>query len=1089
MKHSSVLLICSFICVLLTNNHVVQGKKIRTPLRGSIVKRSLEYDTDESIRHPKKTLYPTFSPSDGPRFGPTPDFFSSDEENPSDNGPPMDVSEPVPSENNFDLIPPFFAPASPPNSDPNVPRLPPTNEPVAPPNETPVRPTIQPVDPPSGSPNQMPADDPQGAPITSPAGSSDQTPTDSSQGSPVASPVGTPNQTPTDAPQSAPNSSPAGSPDPTPTGAPQGPPNSSPTGPPNPTPTDASQNPPTTRPVGPPTPSPTIFPSLSSIASSEPTPVHSSCLAAQNGGIYATPDSIVVTYEYEVLTGVNRMRNEVAQAVDDGFQGFLAKSLVDCSMGSNSDVQGISPGTPDTFAGGTCDSISFFDPATDVCYKMNGSVEVYLSATSTLTSLEIQDLVWSALRTEINESRRILEETRRRLLSSLINEDKGIIALYFVSSADNTDSISGGDLNANDVGENSDGVGPAISAALVGILIFVVAILGFIFIQRKRSDDDTIYNQDTTFDRSRAATLEEPENIPVLMGARPKRFSSPGQLPAFSPVLEVSESERDSATSAASPLSTYEYPDSSTPPNDQTQVSYTWSQLGASMILSSDQMLQWGVIPSNTSPSTLSSIFEKYERSATISPSLTTLGNPSIEGTSAGSRTPKTPSSKSRSRSETPTSSNISSSAPDYTPGKSPVGRIALLSNSVRSSPSENEASHAVKTTRKFGTSRSEYSGSGTDSPPSTSSLSSDSGKSSDSAKTNTADILRWTNGAQSSPEADTSSSGESSRSFIIDHTGIVKPIPVRSAGLSVRPKVGTSLSRSAHMRSPYDDKENEMPMASNPSFNRNLVRQGLATRSNIPSVENQIDDRGTFGTTKRTKSPAALRPPTSHEPNKAAATHTATNDRHASDDSFMRMKQRIHSTNAFDLEMGRSATPEARLPFTTSETKMIRSSSRISLASRGDATFERRGSYRQDSPSTNSDQQTAERSESSRRGRSRTRSRTPVNLAGSDKTASDGTPARSKTPDTRKVYTRRSSRSKTPDNRKQYTSTPGSSSRSVGKPRTPSTPGSSRGPYAAPDGVSMAGTSMSSVPPAVLRYSEVSSASKGVYESNTVQF
>jgi hypothetical protein len=60
-----------------------------------------------------------------------------------------------------------------------------------------------------------------------------------------------------------------------------------------------------------------------------------------------------------------------------------------------------------------------------------GSVKIYMSDSSSMTSLAVRNLVWSTLWNEINSSQRRLSSIRQ-LQSLLINDEACIDGLYFV---------------------------------------------------------------------------------------------------------------------------------------------------------------------------------------------------------------------------------------------------------------------------------------------------------------------------------------------------------------------------------------------------------------------------------------------------------------------------------------------------------------------------------------------------------------------------------------------------------------------------------------------------------------------------------
>jgi hypothetical protein len=250
-----------------------------------------------------------------------------------------------------------------------------------------------------------------------------------------------------------------------------------------------------------------------------------SCGAAQSGEVYTTRINTTIYYQYELLTERSAdLTNVVWPAVDEAFQKFLALTLVDCELGSNSPIQGVSPDPNDSFGtwyldgrGNNCTGISEFDQDKLFCDVVTGSVTIFLSENfggtiddETSTYLDLRDTVFGSLMEEINHS----ERRRRRYLkggSSFVDHSKGIYGLYFlsepISSAapetpvnENESPVYEPEANAVDSTTNMTSIEtsePAdssipIIASFTGLTVLAILVVGFSIHRRNRIiDSDT----------------------------------------------------------------------------------------------------------------------------------------------------------------------------------------------------------------------------------------------------------------------------------------------------------------------------------------------------------------------------------------------------------------------------------------------------------------------------------------------------------------------------------------------------------------------------------------------------------------------
>jgi hypothetical protein len=267
----------------------------------------------------------------------------------------------------------------------------------------------------------------------------------------------------------------------------------------------------------------------------------SGCAAAAQGNDAVTTKSIHVTYLYELVTQADSLWYNVANFLDTAIQGFLATSLVTCDGTSTpvGDVRGISASGLNQVTRDVCTGITLYDPVLLSCYVMNGTTVVSLSPTSTMTEEEIRTQVWDTLRADFNNNE------RRRLSSSLLNPAEGIIGLYFLSEEDpSVDPLNRGNVRGSSTQSTKSGLGlsPIISAALVGGAIFLLAIIGFVYVkQRGAGSSKTGHSLWASFERDDgSATLEEEviSEPRALDSGFDDGYVSSTEIPQFSPSTE-----------------------------------------------------------------------------------------------------------------------------------------------------------------------------------------------------------------------------------------------------------------------------------------------------------------------------------------------------------------------------------------------------------------------------------------------------------------------------------------------------------------------------------------------------------------------
>jgi hypothetical protein len=534
-------------------------------------------------------------PPDGGTPVPYPAAAGAPSTAPNEDGDQPDSSGPVSPQNPITPTPgPTFVPTSPTLS-PTTPH--PTEQQTQPPQEP--APTLAPpTSNPSPQPTQPPTPPPQPSPEPAPT---------------LAPPISTPSPEPTQ-PPTAPPAQP--SPKPTPQ-----------------TPTPQQTLAPA--PQSTPTPTPQL-PDASTINIATPGPHqgattdHSpqmgdpaACAAAAQRIDVVTTKYIRVTYLYELLTQADSSLDNVANFLDTAIQGFLATSLVTCDATTSTpvgDVRGISASELDQDTGDACTGITLYDPALLSCYVMNGTMVVSLSPASILTEEAVRTQVWDTLRADFNSKR------RRRLAPTFLNPDAGIVGLYFLSQEDPTvDPLNRGNVRVGTTRpsraqstKSGLGLGTVISAGLVGGAIFLLSIIGFVYVKKRGAGRrKTGHKLWTSFEREDAsatpADLEE--DVISEPGALDSGFDDGYTLSIeflqFPPSTENAlDRELGCSWSTSEESQLYNY--------SSTSISMTSSRLGGSIRKQGHSTS--GALSEKTTGATTTSVAEQWERGATIKP-------------------------------------------------------------------------------------------------------------------------------------------------------------------------------------------------------------------------------------------------------------------------------------------------------------------------------------------------------------------------------------------------------------------------------------------------------------------------------------
>jgi hypothetical protein len=178
---------------------------------------------------------------------------------------------------------------------------------------------------------------------------------------------------------------------------------------------------------------------------------------------------------------------QVAFAVDKAVHRFLLDSLIDCDDENRRrglaagrrqlTAMGVGPGDADTIEDGSCANIAPLDPSTQVCYNMEGSMDLFLDDASTWTDEEGAFIVYQQLKNAFNTPTRPLQDGR------FVDPRVGILDLYFVRG-----------LNAEDVSSSTGGSraspgGGGISTANMALVIsgsILVVLAAILLVAYKR---------------------------------------------------------------------------------------------------------------------------------------------------------------------------------------------------------------------------------------------------------------------------------------------------------------------------------------------------------------------------------------------------------------------------------------------------------------------------------------------------------------------------------------------------------------------------------------------------------------------------
>ena len=233
-----------------------------------------------------------------------------------------------------------------------------------------------------------------------------------------------------------------------------------------------------TPPTKKPTPEPTALPTTAE--------QKAACDAVSNSDVYMTETYITVRFLYELLTPANRNMTEVASSVDEKVQDFLVEELVDCKR-EHMSIGGVGPGEVDTVVDDVCSTLAPTDSQT--CHVMEGTVVLFfLSNSLKMTDREGFEKVSEKLKGAFNGERRSLQ-------SSFVNEELGILGLYFIGARvdeekdDSTKTEDATSIVSGSGQRSSSAVVPAVVVPVVLIATVAVFVAGVLIRRRRRSFD------------------------------------------------------------------------------------------------------------------------------------------------------------------------------------------------------------------------------------------------------------------------------------------------------------------------------------------------------------------------------------------------------------------------------------------------------------------------------------------------------------------------------------------------------------------------------------------------------------------------
>jgi hypothetical protein len=189
---------------------------------------------------------------------------------------------------------------------------------------------------------------------------------------------------------------------------------------------------------------------------------------------------------YELLTTPGTSLTTVGEILDNQFRTFLASSLVDCSAADESDFQGVDTAFRSTVTDTPCKKIQFFDASTHFCFHIKSAFTLYLSNSTAMTSMEIQDDVYRTMRDTINGPSNGRSGQRQLFISNFTDPKNGIVDIYFLNEPSSGVSKSVRSAETS----NDDMTGTVLSASFLAVGFLGMAILGLAWFKRVQGRDD-----------------------------------------------------------------------------------------------------------------------------------------------------------------------------------------------------------------------------------------------------------------------------------------------------------------------------------------------------------------------------------------------------------------------------------------------------------------------------------------------------------------------------------------------------------------------------------------------------------------------
>ena len=201
---------------------------------------------------------------------------------------------------------------------------------------------------------------------------------------------------------------------------------------------------------------PTIAPSTAAPTALAQVTRNAACAAIANGSYLETSRTIAVTYFYELLTNSTGVAlSDAAAAAEEIMRAFLAREMVACQNNRRRRLEtlGVGPGLPDQLAAsGGCLNLDDSSP-TQSCFLMEGSLILYLSEDSGVTTVSGPTRAFQILERALNGGQR---NRRGLLVNQSPDEQEFTIGTVVTPAAAAVTSIASKDAEQDTIQEEEE---------------------------------------------------------------------------------------------------------------------------------------------------------------------------------------------------------------------------------------------------------------------------------------------------------------------------------------------------------------------------------------------------------------------------------------------------------------------------------------------------------------------------------------------------------------------------------------------------------------------------------------------------------